>query len=78
MTVREVAKRLEISISMVYALCSNGRLPHTRIGLGRGTIRIQPEDLTSFLEACRTSQPPPHLIPKHIKVRSGGPTVRRP
>ncbi len=53
MKVREAAKRLEVSSSIVYGLCAQGRLPHVRVGLGRGTIRISEDDLKSFLETCR-------------------------
>jgi excisionase family DNA binding protein len=59
MNVRDAAKRLEVSTSMVYALCAEGRLPHVRVGLARGTIRISEEDLRIFLERCRTDQPTP-------------------
>jgi excisionase family DNA binding protein len=59
MTVREVSKKLEISVSMVYALCGSGRLPHTRIGLGRGTIRVSDEDIRGFLAGCRKGLPSP-------------------
>jgi excisionase family DNA binding protein len=57
MTVREAANRLEVSVSMVYALCGSGRLPHTRIGLGRGTIRVSDEDIRAFLADCRKGKP---------------------
>jgi excisionase family DNA binding protein len=36
MNVPEAARRLEVSLNLVYALYGNGRLPHTRMGLGRG------------------------------------------
>ena len=66
MNVRDAAKRLEVSTSMVYALCAQGRLPHVRVGLGRGTIRISEDDVRSFLETCR---PEPSAKPalKHNK-----------
>ena len=59
MKVREAAQRLEVSTSIVYGLCAQGRLPHVRVGLGRGTIRISEDDLKSFLESCR-----PELLTK--------------
>jgi excisionase family DNA binding protein len=77
MNVGEAAKRLEVSTSMVYALCSSGRLPHVRVGLGRGTIRISEDDLKAFLESCRSAGPAPRAALKHIKVQ-GGPPLRRP
>ena len=41
LTVREAAERLGCSEALVYLLCSERRLPHVRLGTGRGTIRIQ-------------------------------------
>lgn len=54
LTVRDVAKRLNVSTSSVYALIQKGRLPHHRIGAGRGAIRVSEEDLAAYLESCRT------------------------
>ena len=67
MNVREAAKRLEVSASIVYGLCAQRRLPHVRVGLGRGTIRISEDDLKSFLETCRP-EPPARPALKHIKL----------
>jgi excisionase family DNA binding protein len=49
MTVKAAAERLEISPSLVYALCAAGKLRCHRIGLGRGCIRIDEEQLADFL-----------------------------
>jgi excisionase family DNA binding protein len=56
MRVKEAANRLEVGISTVYALCDQGLLPHVRVGLGRGTIRISEDDLRVFLEKCRNDR----------------------
>ena len=72
MKVPEAAKRLEVSASMVYGLCASGRMPHKRIGLGRGTIRISEEDLTAYLDTCRADRPAPRASLRHIKIRPGG------
>lgn len=53
MTVAEAAQRLEITPSLVYKLCREGRLPHRRLGFGRGVIRLTEEDVAAYLEACR-------------------------
>jgi excisionase family DNA binding protein len=50
MMVREVAQRLEISQSCVYALIAAGKLPATRHGLGRGCIRVSEEQLAEYLK----------------------------
>ena len=38
-----------MSVSTVYALCAAGKLRHSRIGLGRGTIRIELAALQALL-----------------------------
>ena len=59
MNVREAAKRLGVSTSIAYGICAQGRLPHVRVGLGRGTIRISEDDLQAFMESCRADRPAP-------------------
>lgn len=53
LTVKEVARRLRVSQSLVYQLVDTGRLGCHRIGNGRGAIRICPEDVTNYLQSCR-------------------------
>jgi excisionase family DNA binding protein len=50
LTVQEVADRWCVSRSTVYALVANGALPHVRVGVGRGTIRIAEKDADDYLE----------------------------
>jgi excisionase family DNA binding protein len=58
-TVKEAAKRLDVSPSLVYAPIATGKLGCVRHGLKRGTIRISEEHLREYLalaegwEACR-------------------------
>ena len=69
MTVREAAKRLEVSVSTIYALCAKGLMPHSRVGLGRGVVRISEDDLKVFLESCRADHPAPAKgLPKRITL----------
>ena len=73
LTVREVAVRLKISLASVYQLCGQGRLPHVRFGLRRGTIRIAEQDLTAFVEACKGAHRSTNAAGlKHIKARPAG------
>lgn len=44
-TVKQAATRLGVSKSLIYQLCAIGKLPHYRVGIGRGTIRIEERDL---------------------------------
>jgi excisionase family DNA binding protein len=53
MTVIEAAKLLEVQPSTVYALCAARRLGHSRYGLGKGTIRIEPADLDAYMRSSR-------------------------
>lgn len=48
LTVTDAAKRLKMSPDTVYGLCESGKLPHSRIGNGRGRIRITQDDLAAF------------------------------
>lgn len=71
LTVRQVADRLRCSASLVYALCSQGRLPHVRVGLGRqrGAIRIAETDLERFLEESRVERPSSSPLKlKHVSL----------
>lgn len=53
LTTKEVADRLKISRSMVYALIDRKQIAVVRVGLkkGRGAIRVTEEALAAFLQA---------------------------
>jgi len=51
LTVRECAQMLSVSPGCVYQLVSQKKLPHLRVGCGRGTIRIPEEVLEEFLRS---------------------------
>ena len=77
-TVKQTAERLGVSASLVYGLCSAGRLRHERYGLGRGTIRVPPDALDEYRRAQTVPAnnrvgptPPPAAKPvqfKHLTV----------
>ena len=50
LNVKEVSERLAVSKGCVYELISSGKLPHARIGCGRGTIRIPEAAVDAFIE----------------------------
>jgi excisionase family DNA binding protein len=50
LTVKEAARRLEVSTATVYSLCESGRLPHVRISTH--SIRILRADLAGFVRSC--------------------------
>ena len=62
LTVKEAAKRLAVSTDTIYELCESGKLPHQRIGKGRGTIRIRPADLVDLDGA-------PKILPLRALIR---------
>ncbi len=70
LTVKDVAERLNVSASCVYQLVESGRLPHHRIGLGRGAIRFSEDDIAGFLHECRqiTVIRSPGRKLKHLKL----------
>ncbi len=70
MTAKVAAKKLECSVSTVYAMVAAGKLRCVRIGLGRkGAIRILDEHIEEYLKGAEPKTPPsPPSLPrlKHI------------
>lgn len=74
LNVPDVARELNVSKACVYALVARGVLPHVRIGTGRGTIRVKPEDLQHFIDGQRRDQcaepvPAPRTPLQHLRFR---------
>ena len=70
LNVKQAAERAGVSESLLYQLCSEGRLPHYRLGGRgrRGKILIAAEDLDAFMESCRVTEPPDDDGPlQHIR-----------
>jgi excisionase family DNA binding protein len=74
-TVRDVAKRLEISVSLVYRLIETGKLRCSRHGLGRGVIRVSEGQIADYLSTVEQGprRSPPESAPvgprlKHIRL----------
>jgi excisionase family DNA binding protein len=71
MKVREYAAAYGVSMQTVYAMCAANKLPHVRLGTGRGTIRI-PEDAVMPGERNGEGQPETPAAPtktKRVKAR---------
>ena len=66
-TVKRAAELLTVSPSLVYALVAAGRLPAVRMGTGRGTIRLEEDDVRRYLEATRVRPPVDHEF-RHLRV----------
>lgn len=58
--VKDAAQRISVSIGTIYALCQSGQLAHSRIGIGRGTIRINEQDLAAYLDRTKAEDLPAH------------------
>jgi excisionase family DNA binding protein len=64
LTVKQASEQLNCSKALVYALCGRGVLKHIRLGLGRGTIRIEEDDLLAFIELNKSaSSTPANTVP---------------
>jgi excisionase family DNA binding protein len=57
MTVDQAAEKLDVSASTIKNMCKSGKLPHTRCGNGRGTLRIKPADLDKIKSASDAKKP---------------------
>ena len=55
LSVKEVSTTLGVSRGCIYELVEKGRLPHVRIGMGRGTIRILSSALEEYLSEASPS-----------------------
>jgi len=63
-TVQEASRLLHVCASLIYTLCSRGKIEHHRYGLGRGTIRISKGALLQYLNYSRVvPKSPPKRIP---------------
>jgi excisionase family DNA binding protein len=52
LTVKQVAQRLNVSLGTVYDLCAKRKIPHVRVGAGRGVIRIDEQALREYIEGA--------------------------
>jgi excisionase family DNA binding protein len=73
LTVKKAAEHLSVSPGCIYTLISKRKLPHVRIGVGRGTIRIRESDLEAYvtgglveIEEHKVATPRARL--KHLRV----------
>ena len=76
LTVKQVATRLNVSVSTIYEEIRTERLSVFRIGIKGGTIRISEGALTDYLESRRDEPSIPNKpcsraprVLKHLKLR---------
>lgn len=53
LTPKQVAARLSLSVTAVYALCDSGELPCHKVGVSRSRRRIAENDLADYLQRTR-------------------------
>ena len=58
LTVKEVAQRLKLSVSGVYALIAAGKLLAYSVGVHGGSLRVSESDLQNYLNGCRQNNEP--------------------
>lgn len=76
LTVAEVAQLLRLSPATIYALVRRGQLTACRIGVGRGVIRIEENELDRYLgrnapltfTATQQKRTPTRVRLKHIRL----------
>lgn len=61
LTIKEVAERLKISLSLAYRLVATGEIPSYAIGSCK---RVEESDLLAYLKLQRTSPP---TVPKSVR-----------
>lgn len=70
--VKQAAEILGVNQASVYDLVQSGKLPHYRIGMGRGVIRLRQDDVEAYLESCyrETRSPDVAETPKTRRRRN--------
>jgi excisionase family DNA binding protein len=66
--VREVATLLGVAASTVYDMVRQRKIPHRRIGTGRGRIVFTQQDVQEFLDSCKVEV---HSLPASFKFTHG-------
>lgn len=67
---KDLAQRLNVSLSTVYGLIESGRIACHRFGKGRGAVRVSEEDLAAYLANCRRDVRPPDVPrPRRVKLK---------
>jgi excisionase family DNA binding protein len=70
-TVREVARSLEISVSLTYRFIESGKLRCSRHGMGRGVIRVSEDQLADYLAMAEQGPRPslPESAPRRMRLK---------
>ena len=70
---RQLAERLNVSLSTVYGLIESGKIACHRIGRGRGAVRVSEADFDAYLTSCRVERKEgtaksPRIQLKHLQL----------
>ncbi len=52
-TAQSTAKQLGIGLSTLYDLARQRKIPHRRVGLGRGRLMFTDQDIQEYLASCK-------------------------
>lgn len=69
---RQLAERLNVSLSTVYGLIETGKIACHRIGVGRGAVRVSEEQLAEYLESTKRERREPTVertVPRLSQLR---------
>jgi len=69
LSVKEVSKLLGYHIQTIYDMCSNGQIPHLKIGKSQRSIRFDSSDVNEWLEE-RKQQVSKNIVLEPIEVSS--------
>jgi len=69
LTIKQVAEKLNVSISLAYALVGRGMLASHRIGPNRGAIRVHEADLAAYLDSTRCRPTNERTKPRRKKLK---------
>ena len=50
MTIKDVAEYMQLGVISVTRMIARNEIPHIRVGKGRGSIRIVPEDFEKYIK----------------------------
>jgi hypothetical protein len=64
-----IGRTIRVLRGLVYLLCSERRLPHVRLGTGRGTIRVMEDDINEFVKSDRIDAFSLSKGLKHIRAK---------
>lgn len=75
-TVKTAATRMGVKSGLVYRLLKRGEIAHSRVGLGRGVIRIEEAAVEEYLGRKRAKPEPRPVIVEQRTRRPAVPVLK--